>query len=259
MKVVKRLDCPERSEGSTPLASLRMTLWTLFACALLLPPATAHAQVGHPPGASPYRDIRRGHTLTGTGGYFSGDGGRFGIGPHSSAVFGARYDIRTASAIQLGLGLARGSLERFIVNPFVLLANRRTGPVKQDVTFAELDLQLNVTGGKSWHRIAPYVGMGAGLAFASTTPADTSQYKFGRKFYLTPALGIRVFLSDRLHLRGEARATFWKLNYPTTFQQEPVEEPGTPEDPNAVISGGNLREWTTSSWLQAGLGYSFSL
>ena len=28
-------------------------------------PAPAAAQVGHPPGASPYRDIRKGHTVTG--------------------------------------------------------------------------------------------------------------------------------------------------------------------------------------------------
>jgi hypothetical protein len=225
---------------------------------LSLIPAALAAQVGHPPQSSPYRDIRKGHTFTATGGYFSGDGGQFGIGPHSGAIIGARYDIRTASAIQIGLGLAHASLDRFIVNPFVRLANRRSGPVSQSVTFAELNLQLNVTGGKSWHRIAPFVGIGGGLAGASTTPADTSGYHFGRKFYLAPNLGFRFFLSDRLHLRAEARATFWKLKYPTTFQQEPVEEPGTPDNPNAVIPGDKLDEWTSSSWLLAGLGYSFS-
>jgi hypothetical protein len=216
------------------------------------------AQVGHPPQSTPYRDIRKGHTLTLTGGYFGGDGGDFNIGPHNGAVFGGRYDIRTGSTVGLGLGIAHGSLERFIINPFVRLENRRSGPVKQSVTFAELNLQLNVTGGKSWNRIAPFIGAGVGLAFASGTPADTSRYDFGRKFYLVPSIGARVFLSDRLHFRAEARAAFWKLNYPTTFRQEPVEEPGTPENPNAVIPGDNLSEWTASPWLQAGLGYSFS-
>jgi hypothetical protein len=222
--------------------------------------SSLHAQVGHPPLSSPYRDIRKGHTLTATGGYFSGNGGDFGIGPHSGAIIGLRYDIRTASALQVGLGLAYASLDRFIVNPFVSLANRRSGPVTQSVTFAELNIQLNVTGGKSWHRVAPFLGITGGLAGASSTPADTSRYRFGRKFYLAPNLGFRYFLGDRLHLRAEARATFWKLKYPTTFQQEPVEEPGTQQNPNAVIPpGGKLDEWTTSSWLQAGLGYHFSL
>jgi hypothetical protein len=238
------------------MPSLRTTC--LFALALLLNPPPAIAQVGHAPGTSPYRDIRKGHTFTLIGGYFSGDGGDFGIGPHDGAVFGARYDIRSSRTIQFGLGLAHGSLDRFIVNPFVSLANRRSGPVTQSVTFAELALQFNVTGGKSWRRIAPFVGASGGMAFSSGTPADTSRYDFGNKLYLTPAVGFRFFLSDRLHLRGEARLTFWKLNYPTTFQQEPVEEPGTPGNSNAVITDNNLSEWTTSSWLQAGVGYSFS-
>jgi hypothetical protein len=220
--------------------------------------APVRAQVGHPPNASPYRDIRHGHTLALMAGYFSGDGGQFNIGPHDAAVYGIRYDIRTSRTLQLGLGVAHNKLQRFIVDPFVTLANRRTGPVKQPVTFIDLSVQFNVTGGKTWHRLAPYGALTAGLAIAGSTAADTSRYNFGKKIYFAPAAGFRLFLTDRLHLRAEARATFWKLNYPTTFQQEPVQEPGTPQNPNAVITGTSLTEWTTSSWLQAGLGYSIS-
>jgi hypothetical protein len=233
-------------------------LASLGTTAVFLVPCTALAQVGHPPGGSPFRDIKKGHTLTATGGYFGGSGGEFNIGPHKGEVFGGRYDIRTGSTLQLGLAVARANLDRFIVNPFVLLANRRSGPVRQAVTFAELALQFNLTGGKSWQRIAPFVGAGVGLAFAQATPADTSQYEFGRKIYLAPSVGFRFFITDRLHLRGEARAAFWKLNYPTTFQSEPTEEPGIPPDRNAVIVGNRLSEWTASPWLQVGLGYSFS-
>ena len=40
---------------------------------------------------------------------------------------------------------------------------------------------------------------------------------------------------------------------------EPPLEPGTPPDhSNAVITDGRTNEWTASSWLQVGLGYSFS-
>jgi hypothetical protein len=225
-------------------------------CALGGP--SLQAQVGYPPDDSPFRDIRKGHTLTALGGYFGGGGGQFNIGPHKGTVYGGRYDIRTGSTIQMGLGISHGTVDRFIVDPFVRLVNRRSGPVKQSVTFADVSLQFNVTGGKSWNRIAPFLGAGLGLAFAGGTPADTSGYEFGRKLYLAPSAGFRLFLSNRLHLRGEARAVFWKLNYPTTFQSEPVEEPGTPENPNAVIVGDNLSEWTSSPWLQVGVGYSFS-
>jgi hypothetical protein len=258
--MVSRLSC--RSTGSPSghrkRAASRLRWCTVFALSAAIAPSVS-AQVGHPPGASPYRDIRKGHTFSVLGGYFSGGGGDFGIGPHSGTIFGARYDIRTASALQIGIGFARAGLERLIVDPFVTLANRTTGPVDQTVTFAELSVQMNVTGGKSWHRIAPFVAGNAGLAFAPSTPGDTSQYKFGRKFYVAPAIGTRFFITDRLHLRAEARATFWKLTYPTTFQQEPPAEPGNGTTSNAVIPPpGKLTEWTTSSWLQIGLGYSFS-
>jgi hypothetical protein len=226
-------------------------------CALNAP--SVSAQVGHSPRSSPYRDIRKGHTFTVLGGYFSGDGGQFNIGPHDGAVFGVRYDVRTGGTLQLGIGIARGRLKRFIVDPFVRLANRKTGPVNQSFTFADVTLQFNLTGGKNWHRIAPFVAASGGVALAGSAPAEPSRYDFGRKLYFAPGAGVRVFLSDRLHLRAEAKATFWRLNYPTTFQGEPVEEPGTPENPNALITDGKLTDWTTSSWLQIGLGYGFSL
>jgi hypothetical protein len=252
---------PERSEGahagmgSFPLAALgvRMTLTLTLALALLAP-ATLLAQVGHPPGRSPYRDIPKGHAVTPFVGAFGGTGGRFEIAPHDGTVFGGRYDIRTSYALQMGLLVARGKLQRMIVDPFVPVAQRVSGPVDQNVTFVEADLQLNLTGGKTWNRLAPFVAAGAGLVFAEDTPADTSGFKLGRKIYFAPHAGVRFFLTDRIHLRGDARVIFWKLNYPTNFTLPPTEEPGSPP----VIDDGNVSQWDTSYWLQAGVGVSFS-
>jgi hypothetical protein len=230
----------------------------LVVLALVIGAGGLSAQVGHAPDNSPYRDIRKGHTFTALYGKFGGSGGEFGIGPHDGPTYGFRYDIRTASAVQIGLGFAHGSLDRLIVDPFVALANRVSGPVKQSVNFAELNLQLNLTGGKTWHRLAPFVGSGVGLTFPSSTPQDTSRFTFGHKIYLAPFTGLRILVTDRLSLRGEARVAFWKLKYPTTFTTEPPLEPGTPDHSNAVITDGRLNEWITSSWLTVGLGYSFS-
>lgn len=235
-------------------------LRTLVTAAVLVSASrAAAAQVGHAPGHSPFHDIDKGHSVTGLFGHIGGDGGRFGIAPHSGNSYGIRYDIRAGSAVQLGLGFARADLGRLIVNPFVALANRTSGPVRQTVTFAEFNLLLNLTGGKSWRRLAPFVGSAIGVTFPSGTPADTSSFKFGRKIYLAPTAGTRIFITDRLHLRAEARAMFWKLKYPASFQQEPVEEPGNPPDnSNAVITDGRIQQWTATSWLQIGLGYTFS-
>ena len=221
---------------------------------LALLPESALAQVGHPPNRSPYHDIPKGHTVTVYAGQFGGSGGRFEIAPHDGAVFGLRYDIRTASALQMGLLFGRGTMERMIVDPFVEVENRVSGPVDETVSFVELDLQLNLTGGKTWHRLAPFVGVGGGLALPSDTPADTSGFELGKKIYLVPHAGFRFFLTDRIHLRTDARVIFWKVNYPTSFTLEPTLDPDAPP----VIDDGRVSEWTTSSWLQAGLGISFS-
>src|SRR6476660_3174121 len=231
---------PKRRSG--PCASLRATR-VVLSCLIPASLATvAHAQVGHSPTSTPYRDIRAGHTVTPMGGYFFGNGGEFNVAPHDGPVIGGRYDLRSSRAIGVGLGVYYGDLQRFIVNPS--LTDARSGPVDQSVTFIELDVQMNPAGGKSWHRIAPFLGLGGGLAISSSTPADTSRFDFGNKFYLVPSGGFRFFLSQRLHLRTEAKATFWKITYPTTFRIE--------------ASGTTFTEWTTSWWLQAGLGYSIS-
>ncbi|HEY8197502.1 MAG TPA: hypothetical protein VIG04_11010 [Gemmatimonadales bacterium] len=210
----------------------RMTL-----LALLCVPTVALAQVGHSPSRSPFRDIRKGHTFTVTGGYFGGGGGQVDVGPHRGEVFGGRYDIRSASALQIGFAVAQANLKRYILNPTLPPENRVSGPVDQSVTFVEIALQFNITGGKSWHRIAPFIGAGFGLALAGGTADEL--FDFGNKFYLAPNAGFRFFLTNRLHLRAETRATFWKLTYPSLFE--------------------NVREeWIVSPWVQVGAGYSFS-
>jgi hypothetical protein len=208
------------------------------AAALAFTAQAAAAQVGHAPGQSPYRDIGKGHAITLMFGHISGDGGVFGVAPHNGNTYGIRYDIRTGTPIQLGIGFARADLERLIFNPSVAPEDRTNVLVKQAVSFAEFNLAFNLTGGKSWHRLAPFVGGTIGLAFPSLTTEDVSGFDFGHKLYVAPTFGTRIFFTKRLQLRGEARGTFWKVTYPGSF--------------------GHAEEWTTSPWLLLGLGYSFS-
>jgi len=211
----------------------------------VLAPALAAAQVGHPPAGSPYRELARGNSVTFFGGRFEGNGGSLGVGPNTAYTYGARFEFRSANPLSFGAALHRGTFERLIVEPRLPSnAGRVSGPVDQAVTFAEVGLQLNLTGSKTWNHLAPFVGASGGVAFGESTPADTSGYDFGRKFYFAPSAGVRIFFSDRLHLRGEARANFWKLSYPPIFRQQP--DPVTP----------NESEWDLSPWFLVGLGYA---
>ena len=230
-----------------------------FTLLLLLWTSPVAAQVGHAPDASPFRDLKAGHSVTPLFGYVGGSGGPLGVGPHNGTTIGFRYDLRTASTIQFGVGFARGNLERLVVDPFVALANRTSGPFEQTTSFVDLSVQLNLTGGKSWHRLAPYASLGAGLAFGNADVAsDSSGYEFGNKFYVVPAIGTRLMITDAIHLRADVRGLFWNLKYPDSYGREPPAEPGTPEEPNAVKPEGSLSEWTLTPMLQVGIGYIFS-
>ncbi len=234
-----------------------MRVLSLPVLLLMASSAPAMAQVGHPPDQTPYRDLVPGHTFTPMAGYVGGSGGPLKLGPHAGMVYGARYDFRSNRNLGFALSVATGKLDRLIVNPFVKLANRTSGPVQQRTTFVDLTAQFNVSGGKSWHGLAPYIGLSGGIALSDREPSDTSGYKFGNKFYVAPQLGVRYFVTSHLNLRADIRGVFWKLTYPNSFTQEPVEEPGTADSPNAVRPTGDLSDWTLTPWFQVGLGYVF--
>jgi hypothetical protein len=149
--------------------------------------------------------------------------------------------LHAARPLEFGLGAEYGKLQRSIVDPTKPVADRVTGPVDQNVTFVEAVVTFNLTGGKTWHGFAPFIGMTTGAAFGSSTPADTSGYNFGTKGFFAPSAGFRLFLGDRLHLRGEVRGNFWKLSYPSSFR-------GT------VPVTLDAKEWNLSPWFAFGAG-----
>lgn len=222
-------------------------------------PAALSAQVavGHAPERSPYLDLPRGHTLTVSAGLMPGGEGRIGLGASNGPVLTLRYDRRLSALVGITAGVGLADLERLIVDPDAPVATRFRGPVSQSVGLVDLGLQFNVTGDKSWRRLAPFVQLTGGLAFAQEPEADTTSFEFGTRFFFQPGVGTRIVLTPRLQLRAEALAVAWKLTYPTSFGEEPEQDPGTEEDPHAVITDGQFDEWVVSPRLQVGIGYTF--
>ncbi len=212
----------------------------------------ARGQVGHDPATSPYRDLRYGQFVTLTVGQLFGQGGKLGIGPHSGQMAILRHDFLADRplSIALGAGLARVDRKIADLGP---VPRRLIGPIQHNVYFAEGTAQFNLAGGKTWHNAAPYVSLGLGLAMAETIPNDSSRYRFGTKFYLAPAVGVRYFLTRRLFLKVEARTTFWSLSYPVTFR----DDPDGPFGPAGPLLTGEIKEWSPTPLLHAGFGFAF--
>ena len=222
---------------------MRLALLLLLA----IPAAPAVAQVGHEPGKSPYRDILYSNNLTAFVSYFDGSGGTLGVGVHDGWMYGIRYQLRANRFISFGLGVSYGpDLERNVIDPFAEGDARITGPVQIQVWLPEALLQFNFTANKTWHHIAPYAGIGLGAGFSSTAPNDTL-YRSSVRFIFTPYAGTRIYVTNAVALRLEARMPLYKISYPHQYYDgfEPI-----------IGTGG---EWIASGWFLAGLSFNFSL
>jgi len=221
----------------------------------VLPPFRLSAQVGHDPAHSPYRDIYRAAGPVVFGGYLTGDRGLAGVGPSNARTVGLRYEVPLGrpTIMQLSAAYLRG--DRFIVNPEVNAdaPTRRTGPVDTDILLTEFALQLRLTGGKTWHGLAPYIGAGAGLAFDVRSPGDTtaSGYEFGKKLTFAGNAGVRWHAGRKLTVQLDAHALLWRLRYPSSFKN------AAPDGSRVVPSDQPLTEWTVHPWISLGIGWTF--
>lgn len=236
------------------IRAVRMT----FAIAVLLavePPHRLAAQVGHDPASSPYHDLllRPGPVVF--VGRLSNDRGRAGPGFSNALTIGTRYEIPAGRSLVLLFSAAYMKGDRFIIDPAADSTSplRRTGPYDSNVLLTDFGIQLRLTGGKTWHGIAPYIGTALGLAFDLDSPGDTtgSGYHFGSRLTLSGGTGVRWYPSRRMVVNADVRGQMWRLRYPVSFHTPagdgsrvvPLEQP--------------LTDWTLHPWISLGVGWTF--
>jgi hypothetical protein len=220
-----------------------------------VPTVQLFAQVGHDPNSSPYRDIpwRKGPVFF--AGYLSGDRGEADAGVTNAQTEGVRWEMNAGKTMLFVFSGAYLMGDRYIINPYVNLLNpdRKTGPYPSNIGTAEIALQLKLTGNKSWHRLAPYVGTGIGLAFDIDSPGDTtkSQYTFGTKFTIDFMGGVRLYFPKHLMLNADGRLLWWRLKYPASFHTQ------APDGSRVIPIFQDLTDWTLHPWVSVGVGWNF--
>jgi len=98
------------------------------------------------------------------------------------------------------------------------------------------------------------VGTGLGLVFDLNSPGDTtgSLYRFGSKFTLAFASGVRWYPAQRVAFNADVRALFWRLKYPVSFHT-----PLAPDGSRVLPLTDKLTDWTLHPWITLGLGWTF--
>lgn len=233
----------------------RIPLWVFCSLVAVSP---ASAQIGNDPARSPFHDIRNGRYLELFGGRMVGSGGSIPVGPRDGNVVGARVNFRGKNTIQVSFGGWYAGTVRNIVDADDSIAVRVKPAIAHHLLGGEATLQFNLTGGKSWHALAPYVGLGLGVVKGPKTPAaDTSGYTFGTKMYFAPTLGTRLMISERMFIKAEGKAYFWSLKYPASYSDEPSKQPGSGDVFNAVNPSGKSSGYAPAPVLLFGIGFAF--
>ena len=229
---------------------------------VLLAVACPAARPGRPSARAtrPIATSGTGHTLTARSDTSVETAGSSDIGPHRGE--GLRRAVRhsaPAAPSRSALAVAHGAWTASSWIRSCSLANRRSGPVQQSVTFAEVALQFNLTGGKTWHRhrAVRRPAAWAGALPAARRPTPAVRVRQASSILLPASAFGSSSASGSTSGSRPGRLLEAEVSRPHS-RQEPVEEPGTPTNPTRSSPVEQADEWTSSPWLQAGLGIRFS-
>ena len=224
-------------------------------CASLLLPAVVATVVAAPLRSqeigSPYRYIERGQEAGVFAGFMATDRGRFGLGPGSQPVVGARYGVEVSGPVALE-GLASMSFgPRDVVNPNRVEGDRIVDEAEMRLVFIEARLRFNLTGRRTWNSIQPYAFVGGGVGFDTLGDQDEDfaleegdRYSFGTQWTGNVGFGGRIILTDRLLVRVDGGLRLYKVDIPGGWRDPERGFENVPED-----------EWVSGREISVGLGW----
>ena len=215
------------------------------------------AQVGNAPGRSPFHDLTVRQTFSLSGGRFGGNTAAAGVGWRAGPMGAVRLDTRLAGPIDFYVAIGFAGSSRFKINTELDTLTRKSGPFKRTLFLTDLGIVLNLTGAKTWHGLAPYLGVGAGWMLPSATETDTGGYNAGANFTLTPSLGTRIFVTRALAARIEVKDYFFRYEWPTLYFF-PHDRNSNPLPFVLDPATTNNRQWRHNLALTVGLVYGFN-
>jgi hypothetical protein len=153
------------------------------------------------------------------------------FGPQSALLVGAGYTLRVSDAISLQLNAGYSPSKRHVYRADVTTDSTTVSPVRTTTTVdiplvvGDLGVRLNLTGARTYHRMAPWVAGGAGVVSwlkangsgESDVPA-TERFRFGPSFALALRAGNDWYPSRRVSVGVHAADYLWKVKVPKGFQ-----------------------------------------
>ena len=220
---------------------------SLILCALLLTATSAGAQVGYQPDRSPYKDKDYNRDWTLFAGQFSAERDPVGVAPTDGPMLGVKWQMHLTGPAYLNVRLAGASVERTVIDPAKRLAERVVGTEKVPMMFADVGLELGLTGHKTWHGLAPFVNGGLGFTGDLRGANDIGSYRFGIPFTMTLGGGVSWTPARNWSVRLDWSNYLYRIGYPNTYFLK------TTEDPAPLSVGASRSFWRRNRALMLGV------
>jgi hypothetical protein len=187
--------------------------------------SNAGAQVGYEPARSPYRDLEKAHEITYFSGYYRAHVDPAGVAPRNGPMMGILYQWLVGGPINLTAEVARVASERRVLDPD-RPATCASGPVadckliamyRWPLYLTDLGLALNLTGGRTYHRLVPELRAGLGFVSDFHTQVDVGDFGFGTKFAMSYGAAIRWVPGGRYQMRFGYADRIFTVKYPESY------------------------------------------
>jgi hypothetical protein len=231
----------------------------LLVCAVAGRAVPGAAQVGHDPATSPFRDVTTAQALTVQAGWWFGNEGDAGNGSLAGPMLGLRATTRLSAPLELMILLNYIQSERYVIDPNKPPLTRTSGPVDMGMVDAEIGLNFNLTGAKTWHGLAPFVGFAMGLIVPTNGGVDPGGFEVKSNWTFVPRAGTRLHLSRSLAMLFEVRDNTIQYEYPLSYFR-PTDGQGNvqPFDPVLDPLRYDEKDITNNFSLSFGLSYRFN-
>jgi hypothetical protein len=225
--------------------------YIVLAVVFLCVATPAVAQVGHRPEASPFRDIRYGQGLTAYAGVFNGNEGTAGVGLQSGLIVGGRHDWRLSGPLALTTRLGLAFSDRTVLDPGQPEGAQVVGTESTTLALADIGFSLQLTGARTWRRIAPVLHTAVGLSSDLGGDPDVGGFRPGTGFAFAWGGGVRWVPDGNIAFRLDFTDHLIRYSYPQTYFTPPAG--GFP----ILGEGAPAREWRHNPALTVGLTYMF--
>jgi hypothetical protein len=227
----------------------------LLAALPLLPDATlpSPGQVSAQTIPSPYRFVDDRHEAGPFVAAVPGNRGELELGPGGGTLVGARYSIELGGPFALEASSFLLPTDRRVRVPGEGGGFQELGTTDALVGAVDARVRFTLTGARTWHRLAPFVLAGGGVAgdlygrgeLEEELPSEVS-FRFGPSFLGVLGTGTRWLPAERITVRADVLLNIWKLGTPDAFLRRDDELGPVPQ-----------QEWTGVPAFALGLSYRF--